>query len=706
MSSYRREVGIGLFLVVLIAVAFGRVLGRDCDFVSFDDYEYVKENPQVHAGLTGKSLWWALTTFYAYNWHPLTWMSLQLDYQLYGLDPRGYHLTNLLLHSANTVLLFMVLRRMTGAVWRSATVAAFFAVHPLHVESVAWIAERKDVLSTFFWMLTLWAYVSYAERPGVGRYLLVFLALALGLLAKPMLVTLPCVLLLLDYWPLRRVRWEWLDRRDPTAAAEGSPPPHFAPASVGRLLAEKLPLFALVIASSLVTIRAQHDLVATAEAFSLRTRVVNALVSYMTYMGQMFWPVNLAALYPHPRDTLPVGYAAAAGALLLVITLAVLLLVRRRPYLAVGWLWYLGTLVPVIGLVQTAVQARADRYTYVPLIGLFVMLTWGAADLLARGRAHRVVLAGVTAVLLAACTAATWVQVQYWKNSFVLVERAQEVTPHNTHLHYVSAMTYWRHHRLEEATEQLLAQLELQPNNPASERDLGHLYLEQGRIDKAAVHLARVVELRPDVAPARLELARVQRMQGKSREAAEQLAVAVRLQPRSAEGQYQLGLALQGQGDLAEAVRSLRAAVELDPNRVRYRCALACALQEQGDPISAENEYQTASRMDAYWPGELDRRAWILATHPDVRNRDAVEALLLAKQVCQATQYQQPVFLDTLAAAYAEAGRFSEAVAMAERAHALAVAAKHEELAKVLQERVRLYKECRPYREEPRQESR
>jgi tetratricopeptide (TPR) repeat protein len=707
MSAYRREVCIGLLLVVLIGVAFGRVLGRDFEFVSFDDYEYVKENPQVHAGLTGTSLGWALTTSWAYNWHPLTWVSLQLDYELYGLDPRGYHLTNLLLHSANAVLLFWVLRRMTGAVWRSAIVAAFFAVHPLHVESVAWIAERKDVLSTFFWMLTLWAYVSYAERPGVGRYVLVFLALVLGLMSKPMLVTLPCVLLLLDYWPLGRVRWEV---RDPPDSAEGTGSglckPRFAPASVGWLLTEKLPLFALVIVSSGLTIRAQRELVATAESFSLRTRVLNALVSYVTYMGQMFWPANLAALYPHPRDSLPVGYAASAGALLLVITLAVLLLVRRRPYLAVGWLWYLGTLVPVIGLVQTAVQARADRYTYVPLIGLFVMLTWGAADLLARGRFHRVVLAGAAALLLAACTAATWIQLQYWKNSFVLVERAKQVTPHNTHLYYVSAMTYWRHHRLAEATEELLAQLELQPNNPASERDVGHLFLEQGRIDEAAAHLARVVELRPDAAPARVELAHLLRLQGKSRAAAEQLAVAVRLEPQAPEWQYELGIALQGQGELTEAVRCLRVAVGLDPNRVKYRCALACALQEQGDPLTAQKEYQRASQVDPHWPGEFDRRAWRLATHPDVRLRDAVEALALAKQVCQATRYQQPVPLDTLAAAYAEAGHFPEAVATAERAQTLAAAAKREDLAKELAERVRLYKECRPYREQLNQGSR
>jgi tetratricopeptide (TPR) repeat protein len=618
MRAYRREICIGLALVGLIAVAFGRVLGGDFEFVSFDDYEYVKENEQVHDGLTRDGLRWALTTFYAYNWHPLTWMSLQLDHQLYGLDPRGYHLTNLLLHAANAVLLFGVLRRMTGAVWRSAVVAAFFAVHPLHVESVAWVTERKDVLSTLFWMLTLWAYVWYAERPGVLRYLLVVLALALGLMAKPMLVTLPCVLLLLDYWPLRRVRWGWLDLHEP--AEDGSTIRRFAPASVRGLIAEKLPLFALVIASSLVTMRAQHDLVATAESFSLRTRLCNALVSYVTYMGQMCWPAHLAALYPHPRDSLPPGYAAAAAALLLLITLAVLLLARRRPYLPVGWLWYVGTLVPVIGLVQTAVQARADRYTYVPLIGLFLMLTWGAADLLARWRYHRVVLAGTAAVLLAVCTVMTWVQVQYWKNSFVLVERAEQVTPHNTHLLYVSAMTYWRHHRLAEATEKLLAQLEMQPNNPASERDVGQLLLEQGRIDEAAVHFNRVVELRPDAAPARVELARVLRMQGKSRAADEQLAVAARLQ------------------------------------------------------------------------------AWALATHPDARRRDAVRALALARQACKATDGPQPDMLDTLAAAYAEAGRFPEAVTTAERAEALAAAAGQEDFAREIRDRVQLYKQGRPYR--------
>jgi hypothetical protein len=556
MSGYRREVCISLFLVVLIGVAFGRVLGRDFEFVSFDDYEYVKDNQQVHAGLTGKSLWWALTTNHAFNWHPLTWVSLQLDYQLFGLDPRGYHLTNLLLHSGNSVLLFWVLRRMTGAVWRSAVVAAFFAVHPLHVESVAWIAERKDVLSTFFWMLTLWAYVSYAERPGVARYLLVFLALALGLLCKPMLVTLPCVLLLLDYWPLGRVHWEI---RDPPDSGENCSAPdkrRFAPRFVGGLLVEKLPLFALVILSSALTIRAQHELVASMEAFPFRTRLLNALTSYVAYMGQMCWPAHLAAFYPHPRDSLPLGYAAAAGSLLIGITVAALFLARRRPYLIVGWLWYLGTLVPVIGLMQTGVQARADRYTYVPLIGLFILLTWGTADLLARWRFHRVALPAVAGVMIAACTAVTWVQVQYWRDSFILLERAHEVTPHHAQLHYISAMTYLQHNREEEAIEQLLAQVQVQHHNPASHALLADLFLKKGRIDEAAQHLATVVELKPESPEAHLRLAHVLRMQKKSREAVDHVARAARLLNAQAAASAQVG-------DFHEAVSTAERAYSL-----------------------------------------------------------------------------------------------------------------------------------------------
>jgi tetratricopeptide (TPR) repeat protein len=371
-----------------------------------------------------------------------------------------------------------------------------------------------------------------------------------------MLVTLPSVLLLIDYWPLGRVQWEVRDPPDSAENADNRGKPRFAPRFVGGLLVEKLPLFALVILSSALTIRAQHDLVASMEAFPFRTRLLNALTSYVAYMGQMCWPTHLAALYPHPRDSLPLGYAAAAGSLLIGITLAALLLARRRPYLIVGWLWYLGTLVPVIGLMQTGVQARADRYTYVPLIGLFILLTWGTADILARWRYHRVVLPAAAGGLVAACAVLTWVQVQYWRDSFILLERAHQVTPHHAQLHYISAMTYLQHDRKEEAIEQLLAQVQVQHNNPASHALLADLFLEQGRIDEAAQHMAILVELKPESPEAHLHLARVLRMQGKSREAVDHVARAARLLDAQAAASAQAG-------DFQEAVNAVERAYSL-----------------------------------------------------------------------------------------------------------------------------------------------
>ncbi len=426
----RRELIVCLLLLSVTLAVYWQI--GDHQFTNYDDTLYVTDNPHVKPGLAGGSVIWAFTATEEANWHPLTWLSHMVDCQLFGLRPRGHFLTSLFLHLANVLLLFAVLKRMTGALWRSAFVSALFALHPLHVESVAWVAERKDVLSTLFWLLTMLAYARYVERPTRARYVLTLVAFTLGLMAKPMLVTLPFVLLLLDYWPLDRMAYGGKGDDPPkrtrkrTHSCEQRLP-------LSRLVWEKIPFFALAAISSVVTFSFQQRAGAMAdmEIFPLSSRIANALVSYLRYMGKIIWPSDLAVLYPHPGTSLPLWWGAAAGLALLGLSILVVLVIRRRPYLAVGWLWYVGTLVPVIGLVQVGVQAYADRYTYVPLIGLFIMIAWGVPDLVGRWAQTRTVLAVLAATALAALTACTWIQLGYWKDSVSLFTHTLQVTTKN-----------------------------------------------------------------------------------------------------------------------------------------------------------------------------------------------------------------------------------------------------------------------------------
>jgi hypothetical protein len=407
-----------LLLVLLTVAAFNPVCAGD--FVNWDDDVYVTNNPHVQPGLTIAGLAWALT-LEPVQWHPLTWVSLQLDRNLFGAQPCGPHLVNLLLHISNTILLFLILHRLTAASWRSSLVAALFALHPLHVESVAWITERKDVLSTFFWLLTLAAYARYSQRPGVWRYLCVLFPLALGLAAKTTLVTLPVTLLLLDYWPLKRL---------PLASRCMPGAPESAICDLRFALLEKVPLFILAASAAFLTHenRARQEFVVPLSQLPLADRLGYALINYCRYLSQTFWPLDLACYYPHAR-TSPAGNAVlAAGLLLAVITAVTVWQIRRKPYLFVGWLWYLVTLLPVIGLVQVGGQDIADHFTYVPLIGIFLMAAWGAGDLAAAWPATRIpILTGLVAVVLA-CLVLTNLQARVWHDSVSLWRHAAEVT--------------------------------------------------------------------------------------------------------------------------------------------------------------------------------------------------------------------------------------------------------------------------------------
>ena len=489
-----RKFIICLLLILITCVVYLQVL--DYEFVYFDDTLYVTENHWVQNGLTIDGVGWAFTTSHASNWHPLTWLSHMLDCQLYGLNPRGHHLTSVLLHIANAVLLFLVLNRMTGAQWASGFVAALFALHPLHVESVAWVAERKDVLSTFWGLLTLWLYAGYVEHPRRIRYLFALFTFALGLMTKPMLVTLPFVLLLLDYWPLERIRVEQLPGESTSTIGASN----MQRSPILGLLWEKAPFLALAAVSSTVTFIVQRSsgTMAALDVYPVKIRVANALLSYVAYMWQMIWPQNLAVIYPHPGNSLSMLQAFGAGLLLVFISIAAMRAARRHPYLTVGWLWYLGTLVPVIGIVQVGMQAMADRYTYVPLIGLFIIIAWGVPDLLASYRYRRAIISVGSGGLLSILIIITWVQLHHWRNTVTLFQHTLRVTSKNFLAHNNLGAALADLGKIQDAISHYRKALEINPSYWLAHNNLATTLAEKGDPKEAFAHYQEALKIKPD----------------------------------------------------------------------------------------------------------------------------------------------------------------------------------------------------------------
>ena len=488
-SLWRRpELIIAVALVVLTLAVYLRALGNQ--FLLFDDNNHVTRNDMVLRGVNSEGIRWAFSTFETSNWHPLTWISHMLDVSLFDMEPLGHHLTSVLLHLANTLLLFWVLCRLTKSSWRSGFVAALFAIHPLHVESVAWVSERKDVLSTFFWMLTMLAYVRYVEKPTFERQLLVIIPYGLGLLAKPMLVTLPLMLLLLDYWPLRRMN---LFREKSLKNAT----------SMLRLFLEKLPLFVLSAASCFMTYRAQTagHAVAQEGLLPLGVRIANALVSYVSYIAKTFWPARLAGFYPHPDKTIPGWQVIGSALIMIAVTILVIRALRSRPHLAVGWLWYVGTLVPVIGLIQVGSQAMADRYTYIPLIGLSVAVTWLVPELLRPISPSPRLLVAIAGAVILALAAAAWVQVGYWHDDYALSRRAIAVTKDNYTMHQFLGFAYQMDGKYDEAVREYKEVVRILPTMVHPHNNLALIYYRQGRFADAWNEVHRCRELGYEPSP-------------------------------------------------------------------------------------------------------------------------------------------------------------------------------------------------------------
>ena len=558
----RREALICLVLTVVILAVYWQVTRND--FILYDDNVYITDNPHVQSGFTGKNIGWALTTTWSGNWHPLTWFSHMLDYQLFGLNPRGHHLTNLFLHIANSILLFLTLRWASSATWPSALVAALFAIHPLHVESVAWVSERKDVLSTFFWLLTMLAYIRYAKRPKRTTYLLVVLLFALGLTAKPMLVTLPFVLLLLDYWPLSRFQLRGNYGSVGDVRAEPTP----EKLSPIRLIVEKLPLFMLsgIVSAVAFWAQAKAGAMSGLEVIPAKWRMANALVSYVTYIGKLFWPENLAVFYPHPQDNLPIWQVVSAGLLLLILSIAIVRLAARYKYSIVGWLWYLGTLVPVIGLVQVGEQARADRYTYIPLIGLYLIIAWGLADLGKESRRLRTLLTVSATSILMVLALCTWQQAKLWRNSIDLFEHALEVTTNNYVAHYTLGNALALKGNLAGAIYHYKEALHIKPNYAEVHNNLGNALAAQGNLAEAVEHYKKSLLIMPDQGNTHRNLGVALDRQGKHEEAIRHYKEALRINPQDSQSHNNIGVTLAEQGKLEEAVVQFSQAVRINPN--------------------------------------------------------------------------------------------------------------------------------------------
>jgi tetratricopeptide (TPR) repeat protein len=740
-----------LALAAITFAVFGQTAGFG--FINHDDDVYVYENPAVAKGLTLRGFGWALTDDKTDHWHPLTWLTHMADCQVYGLWAGGHHLTNVALQALAAALLFLALREMTGSLWRSAFVAAVFAIHPLRAESVAWIAERKDVLSGVFFMLTLWAYGRYAHQPSRGRYAAVALWYALGLLCKNTLVTLPFVLLLLDRWPLHRMT--------PVGAGGGKAGATRLFGVFGGLVKEKIPLFALSVGSCVVTVSGQRNFqpLVASDQISFLERLGNAVLSYGVYLRQMVFPTGLANPCIYPRGGQPFWMVALAFVLLAAISISVVAYRKRRPYLLVGWLWYLGILVPVIGIVQISYHAHADRYTYLPGIGLVLAGTWAVGDWSLGWKQRRAVLGGVMAAVIGILIVCAWKQTGYWKSGetwwthtldcttgnyiaqnnlgVVLLQKgkvneatsryqkALEIKPDFAEAHNNLGVVLFKEGRRDEAITQFREALQIDPHYAPACNNAGNALLKQGNVDDAIPYLRKALRFQPDFVEAHNNLGNALLQKGRVDEAITQFQKAAQITPENMEAHCSLGTALLQKGRLDEAITQFQEALQIDPHYApaynnagnallkmgRVDDAIACfqkalqinpgcadahvnignALVQTGKMAEAISHYQKALQIKPADSATQNNLAWILATCPDASLRNGARAVELAQKANALAGGENPMILHTLAASFAETGRFGDAMQSAQKAMKLARAAGQQALAERLNVELKQY---------------
>jgi protein O-mannosyl-transferase len=693
MNSSKKHVVflISAALVTATLVAYEPI--RHNGFVSFDDTSYIVENTQVKSGITWESIGQAFTKPHFSMWHPLTTINHMLDYQLFGLNPLGHHLVSVLIHIANALLLFWIVNRLTGTIWASAFVAGVFALHPIQVESVAWAAERKTVLSGLFWLLTMAAYIHYSKQPRLSRYLLVLLVFGLCIMTKPVVATLPFVLLLLDYWPLDRVRWAHQSKN--TKPAESNQK------SIGWLIAEKIPLLAMSAFLSVMTYISQETggIVRTLAKMPLDYRIANMFLSYIRYIGKMIWPSGLAAYYPHPRGTFPATTVVICALLFILTSVLCIYTARRRRYIAVGWLWYVGTLVPVIGLTQSGTQAMANRYMYIPILGLLIIVGMLGKDLLVkRPRLRSIAAISAIAVLLTGVIL-TRMQTRHWQNSMTLFEYALKVTKNNELAENSYGCALFEAGQINEALLHINKALQINPAYLDARNNLGQIYLKQGKLNEAIVCFKRVLDGSGATSQVYSNLALALGIQKKYDEAMKYLIKAMELEPNNPDIHNKMGMALLSTGRGGEAITHFKYVLQTNTIPAEAYANLGSAYIQMDNYESAIENLTKAIELKPNNIGALNNLAWALVTVNDISKRDANRAIEYARRACELTGDKEAGLLDTLAVAYAAGGRFEEAKATAEKALSIAKSSGRKDLASEIEKRIKLYEAGQPYRQ-------
>jgi len=669
--------GLCILLASLVWLVFGQTLGHQ--FVNLDDESYVYANPVVSQGLTAQAIGWASTHIVSHNWHPLTTISHMVDCQLFDLKPAGHHFTNVMLHTIAAILLLIVLHQMTGALWRSAFVAAIFAIHPLRVESVAWIAERKDVLSAVFFMLTIGAYVQFVRRPTFLRYLILSIFFALGLMSKPMLVTVPFVLLLLDYWPLRRFQT--------------------ARSTISKLLLEKIPLLILAAPVAAVTVVIQRHGINSVENLSPPWRIGNAFVSLLIYIRQMLWPFDLAVFYPHSGDQLPLWQIAISSALFIAITAAVFVVRKQRPYFLSGWLWYVSMLAPVIGIIQVGSQAHADRYTYLPQIGLYLAATWGMADFSLRWPNGRLILRISAGFVLGLSMWRAWNQASFWRDSQSLWNHALTATDDNDLAHERLASALLDKDRPDEAIVQAQLAINLKADNASAQNDFGVALARRGQPEEAITHFWKALEADPNLSRLHYNIANVLVAKGDAAQATLHYQKQLEIDPNFAEAHNNFATLLLREGHLDQATDHLAKALQLKPNYAEARNNLAVALSQKGRMDEAVAQWEKTLSIDANNLDAHSNLAWVLATSPMSSIRNGSMALDHAQRALRLSGESNPRIWRLFAAAEAELGRFDAAIDAAEKALRLAESQNNVALARTLESNIALFRNASPLRD-------
>ena len=669
---------------------------RHNGFVDYDDVAYITKNPNVTGGITRESVIWAFTNSYMGNWHPLTMLSHMLDCEIFGLNPLWHHFINVLFHILNVLLIFWILTATTDAMWPSAFVAAVFALHPLQVESVAWAAERKTVLSGLFWFLTIAVYIWYTRRGGIGRYILLVMVYALCIMTKPVVVTLPLVLLLLDYWPLERIRIRKTEDRKGQRAGGAS-----QKVSAGRLIAEKIPLLVLSVILSVTTFAAQQNAGASVplDTTPLDSRFANMFLSYTKYIGKTIWPSQLVAFYPYPNATFLTMAATICVPLFVLILVISIYVGRRRKYAATGWLWYVGTLVPMIGLVQVGSQGIADRYMYIPILGLLIIVAWAIRDFVFNRPHWKIAVSVLAAGALLSAVIVTRTQVRYWQNSMSLFEHALKVTKNNPVAEKGYGIALFAEGRLDEAVVHLRNALQTHPGYLTAGNELGKVYLKQGKFNEAVACFDELLKRNKNSAEVYYNLGIALSLQKKYEEAIKHFARVLELDPKYPDIHKIMGITLLAAGKTEEAIVQFNESLRMKANQAEVYVNLGKANSILGKYESAIQNWTRALELKPDSADALNNIAWLLATFGEVSTENANKAIELAQHACELTGYNDPEFLDTLAVTYAAAGRFEEAKATANKALSIAKSSGREDLAGEIQERIRLYEAGQPYRQ-------